>query len=217
MPTVLRIVIDTVTNGSAPKGKIIIRSIGAMLRTAVVDLGRMPDPHVLDSKTGDEKVAAPEADERAGEGRDVALGAPCLHEQVPIRNQREVEIEEQAQDRNADRPPCQWRRQVGPPDPEGAPENQRQEQEEQQRPGNVPGRGAELRVNRVDGEGQPEREGDDGRDGQDHQQRGGDADIRLGHPGEDGSERHPRTQGCDTEPDLDLVREWTRRSSADSR
>ena len=36
MPTVLRIVIDTVTNGSAPKGKIIIRSIGAMLRTAVV-------------------------------------------------------------------------------------------------------------------------------------------------------------------------------------
>ena len=36
MPMVLRIVIDTVTSGSAPKGKIIIRSIGAMLRTAVV-------------------------------------------------------------------------------------------------------------------------------------------------------------------------------------
>jgi hypothetical protein len=36
MPIVLRIVIDTVTNGSAPKGKIIIRSIGEMLRIAVV-------------------------------------------------------------------------------------------------------------------------------------------------------------------------------------
>jgi hypothetical protein len=36
MPMVLRIVIDTVTSGSAAKGKIIIRSIGAMLRTAVV-------------------------------------------------------------------------------------------------------------------------------------------------------------------------------------
>jgi len=36
MPTVFRIVIDTVTSGSAPKGKIIISSIGAMLRTAVV-------------------------------------------------------------------------------------------------------------------------------------------------------------------------------------
>ena len=36
MPMVLRIVIDTVTSGSATKGKIIIRSIGAMLRTAVV-------------------------------------------------------------------------------------------------------------------------------------------------------------------------------------
>ena len=36
MPIVLRMVIDTVTSGSAPKGKIIIRSIGAMLRTAVV-------------------------------------------------------------------------------------------------------------------------------------------------------------------------------------
>ena len=36
MPMLLRIVIDTVTSGSAPKGKIIIRSIGAMLRTAVV-------------------------------------------------------------------------------------------------------------------------------------------------------------------------------------
>ena len=36
MPMVLRIVIDTVTSGSAAKGKIIIRSIGAMLRIAVV-------------------------------------------------------------------------------------------------------------------------------------------------------------------------------------
>jgi len=36
IPTVLMIVIDTVTSGSALKGKIIIRSIGAMLRTAVV-------------------------------------------------------------------------------------------------------------------------------------------------------------------------------------
>ena len=36
MPTVLRIVIDTVTSGSDLNGKIIIRSIGAMLRTAVV-------------------------------------------------------------------------------------------------------------------------------------------------------------------------------------
>ena len=138
--------------------------------------------------------------------RDVALGAPGLDEQIPIRNQREVEIEEQAQDGNSDNPPCQLRRQVGPPDPEAAPENQRQEQEEQQRPGNIPGRDLELRVNRIDGEGQPQREGDHGRDGQDHQQRGGDADIRLGYPGEDGSERHTCTQGCDTEPDFDLSR-----------
>jgi len=36
MPTVLRIVIETVTSGSDLKGKIIIRSIGAMLRIAVV-------------------------------------------------------------------------------------------------------------------------------------------------------------------------------------
>ena len=36
MPTVLRIVIDTVTSGSDLNGKIIINSIGAMLRTAVV-------------------------------------------------------------------------------------------------------------------------------------------------------------------------------------
>ena len=36
MPMVLRIVIDTVTSGSATNGKIIINSIGAMLRTAVV-------------------------------------------------------------------------------------------------------------------------------------------------------------------------------------
>ncbi|ANP72186.1 hypothetical protein PA27867_1220 [Cryobacterium arcticum] len=36
MPKVLRIVIDTVTSGSAAKGNIIMRSIGAMLRTAVV-------------------------------------------------------------------------------------------------------------------------------------------------------------------------------------
>lgn len=36
MPMVLMIVIDTVTSWSAAKGKIIIRSIGAMLRTAVV-------------------------------------------------------------------------------------------------------------------------------------------------------------------------------------
>ena len=36
MPMVLSIVIDTVTSGSAANGKIIIRSIGEMLRTAVV-------------------------------------------------------------------------------------------------------------------------------------------------------------------------------------
>ena len=151
---VLAIVIDTVTNGSAAKGKIIISSIGAMLRTAVVDLDRMPDSHVFDSETGNEKVATPEADEWAGKGRDVALGAPGLHEQTPIRNQGEVEIEEQTQDRNCACPPCQWRRQVGPPDPKGTPEKQRQEQEEQQRPSNTPCRDRELCVNRVDGEGQ---------------------------------------------------------------
>ena len=128
----------------------------------------MPDSHVFDSKTGNEKVATPEADEWAGKGRDVALGAPGLHEQIPIRNQREVEIEEQTQNGNSDSPPCQLGRQVGPPDPEAAPENQRQEQEEQQRPGNIPGRDLELRVNRIDGEGQPEREGDHGRGSQDH-------------------------------------------------
>ena len=36
MPIVLRIVIDTVTSGSDTKGKIIIKSMGAILRTAVV-------------------------------------------------------------------------------------------------------------------------------------------------------------------------------------
>ena len=36
MPKVLRIVIGNATSGSALKGKIIINSIGAMLRTAVV-------------------------------------------------------------------------------------------------------------------------------------------------------------------------------------
>jgi hypothetical protein len=56
----------------------------------------MSDSHVFDSKSGHEKVAAPEADEWAGKGRDVALGAPGLDELFPIRNQREVEVEEQA-------------------------------------------------------------------------------------------------------------------------
>ena len=129
MPTVLRIVIDTVTRGSAAKGKIIIRSIGATLRTAVVDLGRMPGSNVLHPKTGNEEVATPEADEWASDGRDVALGAPGVHEQIPIRNQREVEVEEQTQNCNPCNPLCQWRRQVGPPEPEAASENQRQEQE----------------------------------------------------------------------------------------
>ena len=32
-----------------------------------------------------------------------------------------------------------------------------------------------------------------------HEQGGGDADIRLGQPGEKRSERHPRTQSRDTE------------------
>lgn len=115
----------------------------------------MPDSHVFDSKTGDEKVAAPEADEWTGNGRDVALGAPGLHEQIPIRNQREVEIKEQTQNCNSDNPPFQWRRQVGPPDPEAAPDNHGQDHEEQKWPSNIPDRGLELRVNRIDGEWQP--------------------------------------------------------------
>jgi hypothetical protein len=64
----------------------------------------MPDSHVFDSKTGNEKVATPEADEWSGKGRDVALGAPGVDEQAPVRNQREVEIEEQTQNSNADNP-----------------------------------------------------------------------------------------------------------------
>ena len=87
----------------------------------------MPDSHVFDSENGNEEVATPEADEWAGKGRDVALGAPGLHELIPIRNQREVEIKEQTQNCDSDNPPFEWR-EVGPPDPEAAPENQRQEQ-----------------------------------------------------------------------------------------
>ena len=102
-----------------------------------------------------------------------------VHEQIPIGNQREVEVEEQTQNRNPDNPLRQFRRQVGPPDPEAAPENQRQQQEDQQRPSNLPGRHRELRVNRIDGEGETDGEGDNRSDGQDHQQRGGNADIRL--------------------------------------
>ena len=48
-----------------------------MLRTAVVASAACLIRHVFDSKTGNEKVATPEADEWAGKGRDVALGAPC--------------------------------------------------------------------------------------------------------------------------------------------
>jgi hypothetical protein len=155
MPTVLRIVIDTVTSGSATKGKNHHQEHRSDVAYRRGRLGRMPDSHVFDSKTGNEKVATPEADEWAGKGPDVALGAPGLHELIPIRNQREVEIKEQTQNRNSDNPPCQWRRQVGPPDPEAAPENHRQEQKEQQWPSNIPDRGLELRVNRIDGEGQP--------------------------------------------------------------
>ena len=67
-----------------------------MLRTAVVASAACRIPTSL---TGDwkRKVATPEADEWAGKGRDVALGAPFLLEQIPIRNQREVEIEEQTE------------------------------------------------------------------------------------------------------------------------
>ena len=50
MPTVLMTVIDTVTDGSAPKGKIIIRSIGAMLRTAVVTSTAWRTPKSLTRK-----------------------------------------------------------------------------------------------------------------------------------------------------------------------
>ena len=89
----------------------------------------------------------------ARRGPDVTLGAPGLHEQIPIHKQGEVEIQEQTQNCNSDNPPVQWRRQVGPQDPEATPQNQRQEQKEQQRPSNIPDRGLELRVNRVDGEG----------------------------------------------------------------
>ena len=114
----------------------------------------MPDSHVFDSKAGNEKVATPEADEWAGYGRDVTLGAPFLLEEIPIRNQREVEIEEQTQNSNPDGPLRQFPRQVGPPDPEAATENHRQEDKKQQWPRNIPGRGLELRVNRINGEGQ---------------------------------------------------------------
>src|SRR6185436_1128989 len=117
---------------------------------------------------GNEKVAAPEADEWACKGRDVALRAPGLLEQIPVCNQREVEIEEQTEDCDPQSPLCQWRRQVGPPDPEAAPEKHWQEQEEQQRPRNIPGRGLELRVNRIDGQRQTYGEGDDRPGGQDH-------------------------------------------------
>ena len=139
-----------------------------MLRTAVVASVACLIPTSLTRRAGNEKVATPEADEWAGKGRDVALGAPGLLEQIPIRNQREVEIEEQAEDRDPEGPLCQWRRQVGPPDPEAAAENHRQEDKEQQRPRNIPGRGLELRVNRIDGEGQTYREGDNRPGAQDH-------------------------------------------------
>ena len=78
MPMVLRIVIDTVTSGSETKGKIIIRSIGRDVAHRRRHLARMPDAQVLDPQRGDQQVAAPEADEGAGDGRDVALGAPAL-------------------------------------------------------------------------------------------------------------------------------------------
>src|SRR5271167_588931 len=104
----------------------------------------MPDPHVFDSKAGNEQVSTPEADERSGNGSDVAIRAPFLYEQTPIRKQREVEIEEQTQDRNPDNPLLRWRHQVGPPDPEDAPEEQRQSQEEQQWPSNTPRRDRET-------------------------------------------------------------------------
>lgn len=48
-------------------------------------LGRVPDGHVLHSKARNKKVAAPGADEWAGDGRDVALRAPLLHEEIPVR------------------------------------------------------------------------------------------------------------------------------------
>ena len=71
MPTVLRIVIDTVTSGSVQR-----EDHHQEHRSDVAyrhgHLSGVPDSDVFDSKTGDEKVAAPEADERAGEGCDVA-------------------------------------------------------------------------------------------------------------------------------------------------
>ena len=59
-----------------------------------------------------------------------------------------------------------------------------------------------LLVNRVDGEGQPEGRAMIVATGQDDQHRGGYADVSLGQPGEDGSERHTRRQGRDTNPTL---------------
>ena len=88
-----------------------------MLRTAVVAPVACPDTHVLDSKTGHQKKATPEADEWASKSCDVARGAPGLHEQTPIRDQREVEIEEQTENSNSDNPALQCQCQVGPPDP----------------------------------------------------------------------------------------------------
>jgi hypothetical protein len=55
----------------------------------------MPDSYIFDSENGNEEVATPEADERAGKSREVAPGAPGLHEQIPIHIQGEVEIQEQ--------------------------------------------------------------------------------------------------------------------------
>ena len=162
MPIALRMVIDTVTKGSAPNGKIIISSMGAMLRTAVVISAACLTASSLTRRPETEKVAASDADERTGDGRDVAPRAPLLHEEIPVRNKREVGIEEQAQDRHPDRPLGQRRREVGPPSPEAAAEDKRHEDEEKQRPRHIPSRDRKLHVNSVDGQGQPDRESNDG-------------------------------------------------------
>ena len=106
MPTVLRIVIDTVTIGSDPKGKIIHQKRRSDIAHRRGDLGRMPGSNVLHPKARNENVATPESDEWTGNSRDVTLGAPGVHELSPIRNQREVEVEEQTQNRDSYNPLC---------------------------------------------------------------------------------------------------------------
>ena len=125
----------------------------------------------------------------------------------PIRNQREVEIEEQTQNCNPDSPPCQGRRQVGAT-----------------RPGSRTRRGTGR--SKKTSSGQATSQADVLSCAWTASMARGKPSGRaiivpavkttngvvamltsaFASPGQDGSERHTCTQGCDTEPDLDLVR-----------